>query len=105
MNQTFVPMNQEYRGFNLYGGCEPFSETLLGKVTKWKPTGCIAFKHRNGVIAELTRFKFPMTCDDEDVAKCFGLEIARLLLDASFQDFQIARYESEKRMIQQNRRR
>ena len=40
-----------------------------------------------------------MTFDDDAVAKCFGLETARLLLDASFRDFQIARYESEKRLI------
>ena len=46
-----------------------------------------------------------MNCDDEEVAKCFGLEIARLLLDASFRDFQIARYESEKRMIMERRQR
>src|ERR1044071_4445405 len=105
MNQTFEPMKDEHRGFKLYGGCEPLSETLLGNVTHWKPTGCIAFKHPNGVISELTGFRFPMNCDDEEVAKCFGLEIARLLLDTSFRDFQIARYESEKRMIQQSRRR
>jgi hypothetical protein len=80
------------------------SETLLGRVTQWKPTRSIAHKHRNGVITELTRFRFPMNCDDEEVAKCFGLEIARLLLDTSFRDFQIARYDSEKRMIQQSRR-
>jgi hypothetical protein len=98
-------MNEEYRGFNLYGGSEPISETLLGRVTQWKPTGCIAFKHTNGVITELTRFRFPMNCDDEGVAKCFGLEIVRLLLDTSFRDFKIARYDSEKRMIQQSRRR
>jgi len=42
-------MNEQYRGFNLYGGREPISETLLGRVTQWKPSGCIAFKHRNGV--------------------------------------------------------
>jgi len=96
-------MNEQYRGFNLYGGCEPISETLLGCVTHWKPTGSIAHKHRNGVISELTRFRFPMTLDDEDVARCFGLEIARLLLDASFRDFAKARYESEKRLIQQSR--
>ena len=36
-----------------------------------------------------------MKCDDESVAKCFGLEIARLLLDASFRHFAKARYESE----------
>ena len=105
MNQTFEPMKTEHCGFQLYGGCEPISATLFGNVTHWKPNGCIAFKHANGVISELTRFRFPMNCDDEDVAKCFGLEIARLLLDSSFRDFQIARYGSEKRMVQQNRRR
>ena len=98
-------MNEEYRGFNLYGGSEPISETLLGRVTQWKPTGCIAFKHTNGVITELTRFRFPMNCDDEGVAKCFGLEIARLLLDSSFRYFHLARYESEKRMEKEMRRR
>src|ERR1044071_235961 len=45
-----------------------------------------------------------MTCDDEDVAKCFGLEIARLLLDSSFREFEIARHESEQRMMKQSRR-
>ena len=45
-----------------------------------------------------------MNCDDEDVAKCFGLEIARLLLDISFREFATARYESEKRMAKQKQR-
>jgi len=36
-----------------------------------------------------------MNCDDKEVAKRFGLEIARLLLDASFREFEIARHESE----------
>jgi hypothetical protein len=99
------PMNEQYRGFNLYGGSDPISETLLGHVTHWKPTGCIAHKRRNGVITELMRFEFPMNCDEENVAMCFGLEISRLLLDSSFRDFAIARYESEKRMIMQSRRR
>jgi len=58
---------------------------------------------RNGVITELTRFVFPMNCDDKNVAKRFELEIARLLLDVSFRDFAIARYESEKRLIMQSR--
>ena len=100
-----IEKTAQHRGFNLYGGCEPITETLLGRVNQWKPTGCIAFKHSNGVITELTRFRFPMNCHDEDVAKCFGLEIARLLLDTSFSDFAKARYESEKRLIQQSRRR
>ena len=51
----------------IYGGSEPISETLLGRITQWKPTGCIAH--------------------NDAVARCFGLEIARLLLDASFRDF------------------
>jgi len=42
------------------------------------------FTHSNGVIGELTRFRFPMLCDGENVAKCFGVEIARLILDTSF---------------------
>ena len=100
-----IEKTSQHRGFNLYGGCDPISETLLGPVTQWKPSGSIAFKHSNGVITELTRFRFPMNCDDEDVAKCFGLEIARLLLDSSFRGFQIARYESEKRMIREMQRR
>lgn len=96
-------MNEQYRGFNLYGSCEPISETLLGRVTQWKPTGCIAYKGREGAITELTRFQFPMTFDDEPVAKWFGLEIARILLDSSYRDFVIARYESQKRRVVESR--
>ena len=40
------------------------------------------------------RFQFPMNCDDENVAKCFALEIARMLLDSSYWDFAIAVYET-----------
>jgi hypothetical protein len=98
-----VHVNEQYRGFNLYGSCEPISETLLGRVTQWKPTGCIAYKGREGAITELTRFQFPMTFDDEPVAKWFGLEIARILLDSSYRDFVIARYESQKRRVVESR--
>ena len=45
-----------------------------------------------------------MNCDDEEVAKCFGLEIARLLLDSTVRDFYLARYESDKRMEKEMRR-
>ena len=72
-------MNEQYRGF-----------------------GCIAYKNRKGLITELTRFEFPMTFDDKAVAEWFGLEIARILLDSSYRDFAIARYESEKRRIRQS---
>jgi hypothetical protein len=30
--QTGTKSNQEYRGFKLYGGSEPITETLLGHV-------------------------------------------------------------------------
>ena len=40
----------------------------------------------NGVITD-TRFRFQLNCSDEDVAKCFGLQIVRLLLDSSFSEF------------------
>ena len=96
-------MNEQYRGFNLYGDCESFSETLLGQVTQWKPTGCIAYLGHDGSITELTRFQFPMPFDDEPVAKWFGLEIARILLDSSYRDFVIARYESQKRRVVESR--
>ena len=52
MNPILEPLERtaQHRGFNLYGGCEPISETLLGRVTHWKPTGSIAFKHRDASI-------------------------------------------------------
>lgn len=53
-------------------------------------------KHRNGVISELMRIQFPMTFEDEIVAKWFGLETARILLDSSYRLFAIGRYQSEK---------
>jgi hypothetical protein len=50
------------------------------------------------------RIQFPMTFEDEIVAKWFGLETARILLDSSDRLFAIARYESEKRLAKQSRR-
>ncbi len=45
------------------------------------------------MVTALVRFQFPMICNDENVAKCFALEIARMLLDSSYRDFAIAVYE------------
>jgi len=45
-----------------------------------------------------------MTVTNENVAKCLGLEIAQILLDSSFRDFAIARYESETQRLQESRR-
>jgi len=37
MKQIFerIQSTSEYCGFKLYGGCEPISEILLGRVTQW----------------------------------------------------------------------
>ena len=42
------------------------------------------------------RIQFPMTFEDEIVAKWLGLETARILLDSSYRLFTIGRYQSEK---------
>jgi len=44
------------RRFNLCGGADPVSETLLGPVSEWQPTGCIAYTRPAGPIVGLTRF-------------------------------------------------
>jgi hypothetical protein len=92
-------------GSTFTAAASPSVRHCSGGVTQWKPTGCIAYKGRDGSITELTRFQFPMTFDDEPVAKWFGLEIARILLDSSYRDFAIARYESQKRRVIKSRRR
>jgi len=97
-------MNEQYRGFNLCGGCDPVSETLRGQVTKWKQPDALLTSIATDRLLSSCGFTFPRNCDDENVAKCFGLEIARILLDSSFRDFAIARYESETRRIQESRR-
>ena len=59
-----------------------------------------------GPITELTKLQMKsMAFDDENVAKCFGLELARIVLDACYRDFAIARYKTEKTLIQQRRAR
>jgi hypothetical protein len=99
-------MKGQYRGFNLYGSAEPVLERLLGRITQWSPTGSIDYSRRNGSLVELTRFRLPsMTIDDEAVAKRFGLELARLLVDSCYRDLVIARYETEKRHIDRDRMR
>jgi len=54
-------MNEQYRGFNLTAAPSQSAKRCSAGVTQWKPTGCIAYKGRDGAITELTRFQFPMT--------------------------------------------
>jgi hypothetical protein len=42
--------------------------------------------------------------EDEKVAKWFGFELARLIVDSCYRDLVIERYKTERRRIQQSRR-
>jgi hypothetical protein len=93
-------MTEPYRTFHINGGVEPFSEALLGRITTWYATGCIDFRRPDHSVTELSRFRlYCLKFNDENVAKRFGLELARLFGG----DFVIERYESEKRRIQHGR--
>ena len=99
-------MTDSYRTFQISGGAEPVLETLLGRINGWYARGDIDYRRPDRSVVELTRFRFPcMKFDDEDVAKWFGLELARLIVDSCYRDLVIKRYEAEKRRIQQRRAR
>jgi hypothetical protein len=98
-------LNEEYRSFSINGGASPIETTLLGCITEWCPRGAIDYRRRDRSLVELTRFRVPVfPLDDEATAECFGLEIARLLVDSCYRELVIERYETEKRHIQQSRR-
>jgi hypothetical protein len=99
-------MNEEYRSFLIYGRASPVETTLLACITEWCPSGAIDYRRPNRSLVELTRFRvlaFPL--NDEATAECFGLEIARLLVDVYYRELVIERYETEKRIIQRSHRR
>ena len=80
------------------------SDSLLGRVSRWCPTGNIDYVRPAGSLVELTRFQLrSMTFDEQETAELFGLEIARLLVDSCYREFAIARYETEKRLVKQDR--
>jgi hypothetical protein len=55
---------------------------------------------------ELARLQLKsMAFDAESVAVRFGLELARPVLDVCYRDFAIARYETEKKYIREQRAR
>ena len=97
-------MMEQYRSFWICGGAEGQKDSLLGLVSHWYPTGSIDYVRPAGSMVELTRFQLrSMTFDEQGTAELFGLEIARLLVDSCYRDFAIARYETEKRLVKQNR--
>ena len=70
------------------------------------PRGAIDYRRRDRSLMELTRFRVPaFPLDDEATAECFGLETPALLVDSCYRELVIERYETEKRVIQQSRRR
>ena len=46
-----------------------------------------------------------MKFDEQEIARRFGLELARLFVDVFYRDFVIERYEIEKRRAQEKRQR
>jgi hypothetical protein len=99
-------MTEHYRSFQIDGGVQPIPETLLGRITNWYATGDIIYKRSDHSLVELARFRLAcMKFDDKAVAERFGLELARLFVDAFYRDFVIQRYETEKRRIKQKRSR
>jgi hypothetical protein len=97
-------MMEQYRGFYLYSGAESLSNSLLGRVSQWLPTGSIDYVRPAGSLVELTRFRFcGLTFDEKEIAEWCGLEIARLAVDSCYRELAIARYETEKRLVKQNR--
>ena len=98
-------MTEPYRTFHINGDIEPMSETLMGHITAWHAKGSIDFRRRDRSVVELARFRLPqMRFDEQEIALRFGLELARLFVDAFYRDFVIERYEIEKRRIQDKRR-
>jgi hypothetical protein len=97
-------MMQQYRSFWICGGAEGQKDSLLGLVSRWYPNGSIDYVRPAGSMVELTRFQLrSMTFDEKGTAELFGLEIARLLVDSCYRDMAIARYETEKRLLKQDR--
>jgi hypothetical protein len=98
-------MISQYKTFLIHSGAEPLSETLLGRTTHWHATATMSYLRPNQSVVELTRFRLScMKFDDQGVAKWFGLELARLVVDSCYRELVAERYENEKRHIQQTRR-
>ena len=90
----------------IYGRSSPITTTLLACITERCPSGAIDYRRPDRSLVELKRFLVPaFPLNDEATAECFGLEIARLLVDIYYRELVIERHETEKRIIQQGRRR
>ena len=81
-------MTERYRGFSICGGAAPLPEFLLGRISQWYPTGSIDYVRPARSVVAFTRFQLrSMTFDEQEDAGCFGLEIARPLVDSSYREF------------------
>jgi len=97
-------MTEQYRGFWICGGAEAILASLLGRVSGWYSTGSVDYERPSRSVVELTRLQFrKMMFDEKETAEIFGLEIARLLLDTGYREFEIARDETKKRFTKQQR--
>jgi hypothetical protein len=72
-------MTEPYRTFHIAGGAEPSLETLLGRITAWYASGSSDYRRTDRSVVELMRFR--LSCvrfADEQTAKMFGVELARV---------------------------
>jgi hypothetical protein len=71
---------QQHNGFWISGTAvtdPPFTDY-------WTPAGAVLFQRLNGSVVELIRFNLEsFELGDQGVAALFGLELARLVVDAS----------------------
>lgn len=89
----------QHRGFWIYGGAEAVMQSLIGNPSGWCPTGSIDYVRSNRSMVELGWFQLrSMTFDEREDAEIFGLELARLLLDTSDGEIELAGYESQQRV-------
>lgn len=90
----------EYKTFHIQGGSEPLPETLLGRATQWCPTGGVFYIKPNQSVKELTRFRLAsLKFDDERVARWFGRELARLIVDSCYRELLVELHKTERQPI------
>jgi hypothetical protein len=98
-------MTDEHRTFSIYSIAAPLTDQLMGQISRWYPAGSIDYRRRDRSVVELTRFQIKsLNFDGEAVVELFGLELGRLLIDTSYRDFVVERYQSEKQRIQNRRK-
>ena len=70
-------------------------------MTEWCPSGAIDYPRPDRSLVELMRFRVPaFPLNDEETVECFGLEIARLLVDVYYRELRVERDAAEEAVHQ-----